>query len=156
MKERYKVRAAVYLFLVRNNPENELEKQILLQKRQNTGYMDNMYDACASGHLDPNESILEAIQREAKEEICLDIDREDLQLVTTYHCSTKYNKNEAEYLKFYFSAKRWNNEPKIGESEKCSELIWADIKNLPENTIEFLRVAISNYLKGIPYGQDEF
>lgn len=154
MKERHTTRVAVFLLLLRENPNMIGTKQILLQKRQNTGYMDNMYDACASGHLDPNESILEAMKREAKEEIGINIEKEDLELVTTYHASSK--DNEVEYLRFYFVPKKITGEPQIGEPEKCSELVWVDVDSLPENTIWHFKKAVSNYLKGLSYGQDEF
>ena len=47
MKKKYYSRLAVSLVLTRVNDRGE--KEILLQLRQNTGYMDNMYDfACSA------------------------------------------------------------------------------------------------------------
>ncbi len=153
-KNQHKVRIAVFLILLRDNPYIIGKKQVLLQKRQNTGYMDNMYDACSSGRVEPNESILEAIQREAFEETCIKIRKEDIKLVNTYHSSSK--SNPFEYLRFYFTTKVWSGEPKIGEPDKCSELLWVDIDNLPINTIPHFKVAINNFLNEISYDQDEF
>lgn len=151
MKERYTVRIAVFLLLERID-ENSNKRQILLQKRKNTGYMDNMYDACASGHLDPNETILKAVKREALEEIGINIEEKDLELVLTYHASEEAN--GIEYLRFYFVAKKYSGELKICEPNKCSELIWCDIDNLPINTIWHFKNAVNTYSKGNNYCED--
>ena len=50
MSEKYYSRLAVNLVLTRVNENGE--KEILLQLRQNTGYMDNMYDFACSGHVE--------------------------------------------------------------------------------------------------------
>ncbi len=153
MKERHMVKVAVFLFLTKIGENGK--KQILLQKRINTGYMDEMYDTCASGHLDPNESIVEAIIREAKEEVNIEIAPDDISLAVTYHASEK--ENGIEYLRFYFNLNHdYNGKIEIGEPEKCSELLWSDIDNLPENTIWHLKKAIDAYLKKLPYIQDNF
>ena len=154
MEERYKSRVAVFLLLIRKNPNNASKDQILLQKRQNTGYMDGMYDAGASGHLDDNESILEAMIRESKEEIGIDLNKDDLKLVTLYHGSKKFN--VTGYLRFYFLANKWKNEPKICEPEKCSQIGWFDLDNLPNDIIPHFKKTISNYINGKLYDQDEF
>ncbi|MFR2534863.1 MAG: NUDIX domain-containing protein [Clostridia bacterium] len=151
-KKRYETRVAVFLLLVKNDLNNN--KKILLQKRENTGYMDGMYDTCASGHLEFNESIKEAMIREAKEETCIEINSKDLNLVLTYHASQR--DNEVPYLRFYFTTNNYVGEPKIGEKEKCSEMIWADLDKLPQNIIPHLKIAIDNYIKGNNYCQDEF
>ena len=56
---------AVYLILIEDD-------KILLQRRFNTGYKDGNYSLPA-GHLDDNESITQALVREVKEEIDLDL-----------------------------------------------------------------------------------
>ena len=63
------------LVLTRKVDENT---EILLQKRKNTGYMDNMYDMACSGHLEKGESLSQAIIREAKEKIGIEIQEKDL------------------------------------------------------------------------------
>jgi len=76
MSEKYFSRLAVNLVLLLNNKQNE--KEILLQLRENTGYMDNMYDFACSGHVEKGESFSKALVREAKEEIGIEIKEEDL------------------------------------------------------------------------------
>ena len=83
MSEKYYSRLAVNLVLTRTNENGE--KEILLQLRQNTGYMDNMYDFACSGHVEKGESYTTALVREAKEEIGITVKEEDLVFLAVNH-----------------------------------------------------------------------
>ena len=72
MKERSKFPISVQLLL-------ENQDKILLMKRKNTGYEDGKY-SLPGGHVEANEEIRKALVREAKEEIGINIKREDLKL----------------------------------------------------------------------------
>ena len=41
------------------------------------------------------------------------------------------------YIDYYFEVKKYTGIPRIVEEEKCEELIWADVKNLPEPFINY-------------------
>ncbi len=56
MSEKYYSRIAANLILTRINESGK--KEILLQLRQNTGYMDNKYDFACSGHVEKMNLIL--------------------------------------------------------------------------------------------------
>ena len=146
MSERYKCIVAVFLILTR---ENKGKTEILLQERYNTGYMDGKYDTACSGHLEAGESMAMAVIREAKEEINIQVDPKDLELVSVFH---PYKEN---YLNVFFSAKKYTGVPEIMEKEKCSDLSWFDIDNLPENTIERVRRVLNNMKNEIVYDDDE-
>lgn len=145
-KERYKLRCGVFLIIskIENNKE-----YVLLQKRQNTGVLDNLYDLACSGHLEENESAKNAIIREAKEEIGIDIKEQDLQFISTMHTKLK-NKN-LEYIFIIFKSNNYNGIPTIKEPDKCSNLTWFDIENLPVDIIESRKIMLNNYLNKIPY-----
>lgn len=135
-KERYKITPAVWLCLFRTNDNGEIE--VLLQKRQNTGYMDDKYDLSVSGHLEPGETASQAVVREAKEEIGIEVALEDLEFLTI-------SDNPVEqYLKLFFTAKRWKGTPQIMEPEKCSELLWAPLNKLPKQFCPTLLPVIRN------------
>lgn len=139
---RFKIIPAVFLILVKDG-------KILLAKRQNTGYEDGNWDTATSGHIEKNESLAKAMKREAKEEIGIDISIEDLELV---HVLNRVS-NDGERIDFFFSVKKWQGEPKIMEKDKCSELKWFDLSDLPENTIKPVRQAIENILNNKSYSE---
>ncbi len=140
-KERFKLIPNSHLILRKEN-------KILLLRRFNTGYEDGNYSVVA-GHLDGNETFLQAIVREAKEEAGIDIKQEDLEVVHVMHRRVP---NE-ERIDFFIVAKRWESEPKIMETDKCDDLDWFEIDNLPENIIPYIRQAINKIKDKIFYSE---
>ena len=108
-KEQFKIPAAAHLFLMSGD-------KILLHLRKNSSF-ENMYGVVA-GHLDGNESATDAIIREAKEEVDIDIKREDIKLATISHS----NANDTEYIQFFFFCDKWDGEICNVEENKCSGL----------------------------------
>ncbi|MFA6463615.1 MAG: NUDIX domain-containing protein [Candidatus Paceibacterota bacterium] len=140
MKERFKLIPAVYLLFREGD-------KILLLRRENSGYEDGNYSLVA-GHADGGESLISAAAREAKEESGVVIDPKDLVLKVAMHRMA-----EDERMDFFFEPKKWSGEIKNMEPEKCSDLSWFDINNLPENTIPYIREVIECYKKGIFYSE---
>ena len=131
-KEKFTVRAAVYLVLVKDG-------KVLLSRRYKTGWMDGMYSLIA-GHLDGNEPIGKAMIREAHEEAGIEIDKKDLIPNKVLHRKTE----ACEYMDFFFTVKTWGGEPKIMELNKCDNMRWFPIYNLPKNTLPYIRNVIEN------------
>lgn len=146
MSERFKSLSAVMLFLTRIKDNHE---EILFQKRKNTGYCDGFYDLSASGHVEANESMKHAMCREAKEELKIDINEEDLEFV----CMIHKNSNGIIYYNGYFKANKWGGEPIINEPQKNEELKWININNLPSNIVDDRIIAIENYKNNIKYSE---
>ena len=146
MSERFKNPSAVMLLLTRINDGNE---EILFQKRQNTGYCDGYYDLSASGHVDADESMKHAMCREAKEELGITINENDLEFVCLIHKKSE----DCIYYNGYFKATKWFGTPCINEPEKNEELKWIDINNLPSNIVNDRYLAIDNYKNGIKYSE---
>lgn len=136
-KQRFKLVAAVHLFLVK-------EEKILLLRRFNTGYEDGNYSVPA-GHIDGGESISTAMIREAYEEAKIILDPEQLFCIHTMH---RTKPEGTESIDFFFTATNWDGEVKIGEPDKCDELSWFDIGNLPKNTIPYISFAIEQFQEG--------
>lgn len=145
MEERYKSKLIVDLLLQRENINGKIE--ILLSLRQNTKHHDGEYDL-PGGHVEANEDIFEAMIREAKEEIGIDIQREDLSIIHIYH---NFQKNS---LKFVFKVSTYKNEVKNCEENVCKELRWFDINNLPNNIIPGIRIEIENIKNNILFNSD--
>ena len=137
-EERYKFICAVYLLLIKEN-------QILLLKRANTGYEDGKYSLVA-GHMDGNETIKQAMIREAAEEAGITIYEEDVEIATFLH-----RKTDPERFDFFLQCKKWNGKVENKEPDKCSELSWYDINNLPSNIIPCVKKAIENYQNNIMF-----
>lgn len=147
MNERFKSLSAVMLLLIRKNKNNEDE--ILFQKRKNTDYCDGYYDLSASGHVENNESMKKAMCREAKEELDIEIDENDLEFVCLIHKNSK----GCIYYNGYFKAKEWKGTPRINEPLKNEELKWFNINKLPSNIVDDRIIAIKNYKNNIKYSE---
>lgn len=145
MGERFKNSSAVMLMLMRKAEKGE---EILLQKRKNTGYCDGFYDFSAVGHVEANESMKMAIIREAKEELNIDIDIDNIDFVTIIH---KFD-NGRIYYNGYFKVIDWKGVPLINEQDKIEELKWINI-NCVKNIINDREQAIHNYKNNIKYSE---
>ena len=142
ISERFAFRAAVYLLLVRNC-------EVLLSRRFNTGWQDGKYSMVA-GHADGNESISAALIREAKEEADLVIDQADVRVLHTMH---RRCDDGLEYLDFFAEAERWTGKPRIMEPDKCDDLRWFRLDDLPENTLDYVRQALQCVGNGVHYSE---
>lgn len=147
MKQRYETKVAVFLVLTRMI---DGKKEVLLQRRCNTGYMDGKYDMACSGHLEAGETLPMAVVREAKEEIDIEIEPQNLELVSIIH------PHKENYINVFFTTQKYQGTPKIMEKEKCDDLSWFEISNLPDNTIERIKNVLKNMQNGIIYDDGDF
>lgn len=141
MGQKNKIPVSVQLLL-------EKENKILLMKRKNTGYEDGKY-CLPGGHVEVNEEIREALIREAKEEIGINLNIQDIEFYKVLN--RKINK-EQEYIDFVFKANSWTGNITNEEQDKCEELIWVDVDKVPENTLDFIPEILKNgSSKYLPY-----
>jgi 8-oxo-dGTP diphosphatase len=132
-KERHVIIPASYLVLIKEN-------KILLLRRFNTGYEDGKYSMVA-GHVDPNETFTNCIIREAKEEAGIIIKNSALEVVHVMH---RKSIDDEERIDIFLLAKNYDGEIENKEPNKCDDLSWFDLDNLPENTILHIKEAITN------------
>jgi len=52
---------------------------------------------------------------------------------------------------FFVHVESWVGEPANVEPEKCDELRWVDMNDLPVNTISYVRRAIGNFRAKVPF-----
>lgn len=135
MRERFKVAAAVHLFLLRDDT-------VLLLRRFNTGYEDGNWSVVA-GHLDGDEAVRAAAIREAREEVGITIAPADLAVVGVMH-----RRSDDERVDFFVAASRWAGEIVNREPDKCDALRWVSFADLPLNVIPYVRRALDNYRHG--------
>jgi len=136
--EKFKLRVAVYLLPIKGN-------KILLSRRFNTGWMDGKYSLIA-GHIDGSETIFEAMVREALEEAGLKIKIKDLIPATVIH-----RKSDVEYIDFFFIVKKWQGAPIVKEPDKCDDLSWFSLNQLPKNILPYISEAIKKYQNKTPF-----
>lgn len=129
LPRRFVVVPAAYLFLLRGERG---EREVLLQLRQHTGFMDGHWAAAAAGHVERGESAVDAVHREALEEI--GVTGVDLRFCTTMQ-RTARGAAINERVDFFFTAHAWSGEPVIREPAKCADLRWCGLADLPEPVV---------------------
>lgn len=125
MPSRFSLVPASYLYLLR---EGAVGTEVLLQLRQNTGYMDGHWAAAAAGHVERGETAYDALGREAREE--LDVEVTSPELVTIMQRTQGADPID-ERIDFFFTAREWRGEPRIMEPRKCAEIRWWPLADLP-------------------------
>ena len=130
---------AVHLFLLKDD-------NILLLRRFHTGYEDGNYSVIA-GHIDGGEDVYAAMIREAKEEAGINIFSDDLKIVQVMH----RKRLDEERIDYFFVCDTWTGTVEIMERDKCDELLWVNIDELPNHTIDYIREAIDHYKAGISF-----
>lgn len=152
IKDRTSLVGAVHLFLTRGNTATGWG-EILLLRRYNTGYNDGNYSVPA-GHIDPGESAIAAMVREATEEIGVDIDPLHVHMEHVMHRrSVGTDCTNSERVDFFFTAGSWSEEPINLEPHKCDDLSWFPLTELPSNTVQYVRSAVEMYVHDIPYSE---
>lgn len=143
MAERYKSVLVVDLMLTRDN-ENSGSKEVLLSLRKNTGFNDGEYEL-PGGHVEENEDLIQAMIRETKEEINIDIKREDLKIIHILHHYTEGR------LNFILHTNTYTGQLKINEPHKCERLEWFDINKLPNNITNKVKNSLEEIKNNIFY-----
>ena len=138
---REKFLSSIYI-IIRNEKD-----EILLQRRAGTklwcGFL-----ALPAGHVDKGENVYDAFVREAREELNIETSIND---IIDVFIVNRINENIEPYFDVYFEINKYIGDITINEPEKCLELVWCDINNLPEDMIPFEKEAISNNINGIKF-----
>jgi len=145
MKEPFRTYSAVFPLMMRTN---EGKTEILLSRRENTGYQDGKWDIAGSGHVDEGETAQAAVVRECKEELGIDVKIEDLTFVLLSH-----RFSGRTYYDIYFVVNKYDGIPSIMEPEKCSGLEWFDMDSLPSDMVECRKISIGDYKNKIYYNE---
>lgn len=126
----------------------ERDEKVLLLERKNTIYMNGMYSLPA-GRVEPGETMTQAVIREIKEEVGLNVAAESLRPVHLAH------RVQDSYVDVFFTAKDWQGEPVNMEPDKCGDVSWHAKDRLPENTIPFIGLVIGHIALGRAFSEYE-
>ena len=144
MKQRNKAVPAVYLILKRGT-------EILLVKRANSGYYDGWYSLPA-GHVEYRELPMDALIRECAEEIGITLKRGDFQFCHLLYREAHDETGDRADM-FVVCENGEDYAPTNTEPEKCAELRWFNIKELPKNMVQNVRFAVEKALAGEVYSE---
>lgn len=123
---------ASYVYLLRGD-------EVLLQQRQNTGYMDSHWVAGAAGHIELGETARQAAVREALEEIGVSIPPRSLKLVSVMQRTDGTNEPREQRVDWFWTSRAWQGEPRICEPRKAQGLGWFPLGDLPEPMPDYER-----------------
>ncbi len=137
--ERFKIITAVHLILIEN-------ERVLLLRRYNTGYEDGNYSVPA-GHVEEDEDVIKAMQREAFEEIGIKIKKEDLKIVHVMQRKAP----DRESIDYFLLCKKYEGKIGIMEKNKCDDVRFFGLNKLPDNTIPYIRKVIESYMDDEPF-----
>ncbi|WP_265014567.1 NUDIX hydrolase [Wolbachia endosymbiont (group B) of Camptogramma bilineatum] len=143
-KIRFKSIVAVYLIVEQGN-------KTLLLLRKNTGYADGLF-GLVSGHVEENESINEACVREGHEEAGIVLNSENLNLAYVLQRKEK----ALTILDFFFRIKKYEGAITNTEPHKCEKLEFFNVKELPKNTIPYIKYSLDRIRIGERYGEYGF
>jgi len=137
MKSRHDMATAAHLLL------RDEHGRILFLRRYNTGYRDG-YWSIPAGHVESGESVVEACVREAREEIGVVLELDDLEFVLVQH---KHDEDHEERIDFFFAAKLpVGQRPLIGEPHRCDGLSWAVPEAYPSPLVTYVAAAMPTAL----------
>jgi len=132
---------ASYVYLRRGD-------EVLLQLRQNTGYMDGRWAAAAAGHVELGETGPATAQREAREELGIDLDDGDLAFLTTLLRTDGSATPREQRVEFFFTVSTWRGVPHVCEPRKCAALEWYPLTALPDAMPPHERFVLTQWAKG--------
>jgi len=94
------------------------------------------------GHLDFMEEFADGAIREAKEEVDLDIKKEDVRIIGV--TNDKHQDENKHYTTIHMVANKYEGEVKLMEPNKYAEWKWFDLDDLPKQLLESNRIFFSD------------
>ena len=56
------------------------------------------------------------------------------------------NENVEDRIDFFFTTSKWHGLIEIMEKDKCDDMKWFNIRELPENTVPYIRKSIDEFI----------
>jgi GTP 3',8-cyclase len=113
---------------------------VLLGQRVNTGFADGAWHV-PGGRLDPGETLPQAAVREAAEELGISVDAQGLQVACVCH---HLDPDGQARVGVFFHVTAWMGEPSNTEPNKCTDLRWFALDDLPSPLVDYARTALGH------------
>lgn len=125
----------------------------ILLFRRNDGFFNHNggYWVISAGHIEADETARAAAIREAKEELDIDIDPNDIEFA---HVISNLA-SRTECFDFFFVVKKYSGTIKNCEGDKCTEMRWFtldEIRALPQ-VVSTTRIALTGIAHGEKYSE---
>lgn len=120
---------AVYVVLRRRTQGH---REVLLQFRDGTEFMDRHWACGAAGHVEAGESLFQAAVREVREELGVSVRPDDLVPLIVVHRRHEDDEAINQRVDVFFACDAWSGEPATQEDQKSSDLRWFDVGDLPD------------------------
>ena len=101
------------------------------------------------GTIESIEFAKEALIRETREEVGIQLTKEDLELAHVMHKKS----DEKHRIVFYFRANIYSGRPKPREHDKFSRLEWRDLQSLPERLTPTVKTVLKKLRAGKSYSE---
>ncbi|GAA4483399.1 NUDIX hydrolase [Microbacterium panaciterrae] len=124
------------------------EDRVLLQLRQNTGFMDGRWAAAIAGHVELGETALATACREAVEELGIMLHPGALTPVTAMQRTDGTADPREQRVDWFFTARVWDGRPTIKEPLKCADLAWFRLTDLPDLVPPHERLVLDGLASG--------
>lgn len=142
LRGRIPLLAASYAVMTREGVDG---REVLLQLRQGTGFMDGWWACGAAGHIEDAGSPTEALHREVEEELGVEVLAATP--LTMVQRSTLAGVRE-QRADFFFHVTQWSGEPLLQEPDKAAELRWWPLTQLPERVVPHERLVLEGLRDG--------
>lgn len=126
------------------------DNKVLFVLRSHTGWMDGHY-ALPAGHVEKNESFVQAAQRELEEEVGLKATRDQFHHAVTLH-EFKPAISEVR-IGVCFEISDWQGEAVNAEPDKHDEIRWFSLDEIPEKLTSSTREALAAIKAGQTYAE---
>lgn len=144
-EDKFKAVPAAYLMLV------DQGKILLLKRSKKKRFGGGQYSLVA-GHIEDNENPAQAMVREAKEEAGIELLPQDLRVAHLMYRQKAFQDN-LPYVDFFLLCERWRGEIQNMEPEKCEELRWVPMDDLPSETMPQIRQVIECFRRNEFYSE---
>ncbi|MFD8632286.1 phosphotransferase [Streptomyces sp. NPDC059533] len=134
----------VHLILRR---DGERGPEVLLSRRAGPVYASGLWHL-PSGHLDPDEDMVEAVIREALEETGVLIQAEDVTAAVSIHHRPPVASRSR--IGVFFDVRRWSGQPRIMEPDRCDGMDWYPLDALPDPMVAYCRAGLDAYRAHLP------
>lgn len=127
------------------------DDHVLLALRDGTGYADGQYNL-PSGKLEPDESLLDALVREAYEEIGIRLHPSEVRHAVTVQCRNPEGARRIGVIFTVESVPARQGEPFNAEPHKCAKVEWFPKDMLPHNTVPYTTAGVDLFRAGETFG----